>query len=222
MSNQLPPALLRLHTAFKEYVVAYVGIVKLLDAALAAWPKPPQGWDRFDEHLAALEQHRSAVATLLTRFGGWTPADACRIATEVWEWCWRAKVAAGQVPCPREKLWQVRADVGELGLPLRQLADLMDLLLRGKGAPPKPDDDLPWGGTPEWDSLQPLIRHLLRYMHGREVAEVAALTDEVWERDEVSDASLNTAISKANHFLQKQEYGRRLEKVRGEPTVRWV
>jgi len=85
----------------------------------------------------------------------------------------------------------------------------------------KPEDDLPWGG-PEWDNLSPQTRHLLRHMNGRESDDLVNFIDVIWEKDNVSPGAINTAISRANHFLSKQNYPRTLEKVRGERTIRWV
>lgn len=85
------------------------------------------------------------------------------------------------------------------------------------------DDQLPWGG-PEWDDLQPQTRRLLRYMNGREKAEVTDLTEDVWGKEsaEVKDGAIHVAINKANHFLAKQGHPRTLTKVRGEPFIKWV
>jgi hypothetical protein len=88
---------------------------------------------------------------------------------------------------------------------------------RGK----RQEDELPWAG-PEWDELAPLLRRLLRHMHGKNADEIANFTDKVWEKNEVSPSSIHAAISRANDFLRKQNYPRLLSKVRSELIVRWV
>jgi hypothetical protein len=80
----------------------------------------------------------------------------------------------------------------------------------------------PWDGE-DWDALAPLVRRLLRYMHGRERADLADLCPIVWERDysAVSEPALYSAMNKANAFLAQRER-RTLEKVRRESIVRWA
>ena len=76
----------------------------------------------------------------------------------------------------------------------------------------------------DWELLEPLIRRLLRHMHGRKQADLADLCHLVWEKDSecVTTNAVNTAVSKANHFLKKRQSTQWLEKVRGETIIRWV
>jgi hypothetical protein len=89
---------------------------------------------------------------------------------------------------------------------------------RRRGTPPA----VPWEGD-DWDALAPQVRRLLRYMHGKERADLADLCPIVWERDcaDVSGSALHSAVHKANRFLGQREQ-RVLEKVRGEPVLRWT
>jgi len=80
--------------------------------------------------------------------------------------------------------------------------------------------ELPWGG-PDWDELAPIPRRLLRHMHERESDQIANFTDIVWEKDNVSEGAIHTAISRANSFLRKHGYPKFLIKVRGEKIIRW-
>jgi hypothetical protein len=76
----------------------------------------------------------------------------------------------------------------------------------------------------DWDALEPMVRRLLLYMNRREKADLRALCPEVWGKDyaDVSDSARETATSKANKFLNKRQAPRSLEKVPGEPYLRWV
>jgi hypothetical protein len=82
---------------------------------------------------------------------------------------------------------------------------------------------VPWEGDDDWDALDTQVRRLLRYMNGRDKADLCDLCPKVWEKDYsyVSEAALNTTVSKANHFLRKRESSRLLSKVRGEARLRW-
>jgi hypothetical protein len=76
-----------------------------------------------------------------------------------------------------------------------------------------------WSGT-AWDSLTPLLKRLLKYMYERQQADITDLETDVWGKD-ISDAALQTALSKANNFLLTIQHPRTLAKVRGEKVVRW-
>lgn len=94
----------------------------------------------------------------------------------------------------------------------------------GKRPEENPDDQtLPksWLGE-DWDELAPLIRRLLRYMHGKERANLNHLCPIVWERDydRVKNSSIHNAIYRANKYLEKRER-RVIEKIRQEPFLRW-
>jgi hypothetical protein len=75
----------------------------------------------------------------------------------------------------------------------------------------------------DWEDLEQMVRRLLRYMHNRDSADVNDVCEEVWEKPpaDVSRSAINTAVSKANSFLNKREYPRLLSKVRGENVIRW-
>jgi hypothetical protein len=80
----------------------------------------------------------------------------------------------------------------------------------------------PWEGD-DWEALDPQVRQLLIFMHGREEADLHDLCPAVWGKDyaEVSEAARETTTSKANHFFRKRESNRLLRKVRGETRIRW-
>jgi hypothetical protein len=82
---------------------------------------------------------------------------------------------------------------------------------------------IPWYG-PDWEALERVPRRLLRYMNGRETAKIDdTLYGYVWgdELQNVGDNAFHTAKAKANTFLAKRRWGRRLAKVREEPVLRW-
>jgi hypothetical protein len=84
---------------------------------------------------------------------------------------------------------------------------------------------VPWQGN-DWDALEPLVRRLLTYMHGREQVHLDYLCAAVWGKGRgdggVTDSAISTALSKANAFLGQREWRRVLEKPRGEELVRWA
>jgi hypothetical protein len=84
---------------------------------------------------------------------------------------------------------------------------------------------VPWEGD-DWDDLEPLVKRLLTYMHGRERGVLEDLCRRVWGKDRgdrgVTESALSTALSKANAFLRVRESRRVLEKPRGEAFVRWA
>jgi hypothetical protein len=82
---------------------------------------------------------------------------------------------------------------------------------------------VPWEGHDDWEALKPLVRRLLQYMNERPRADLADICPKVWGKDaaDVSPSALHSAIHKANVFLSKRER-RTLEKVRGEPSLRWT
>jgi hypothetical protein len=82
-----------------------------------------------------------------------------------------------------------------------------------------------WEGD-DWDALEPQVRQLLLYMHGREKADLRLLCPAVWGKEYLTDngvteAARETATSKANKFLAKRQWPRLLGKVRKEPYLRW-
>jgi hypothetical protein len=79
-----------------------------------------------------------------------------------------------------------------------------------------------WHGD-DWDALQPQSKRLLEYMHGKERAALYGLCEFVWMKDfaAVGDNALNTALSRANAFLEARGAKRMLHKVRREPFVAW-
>jgi hypothetical protein len=92
--------------------------------------------------------------------------------------------------------------------------------LLGARKPPESASIPPgWSGT-AWDSLTPLLKRLLNYMYAKEQADITDLETDVWGKH-ISDAALQTALSKANNFLLTIRHTRTLAKVRGEPVVRW-
>jgi hypothetical protein len=80
----------------------------------------------------------------------------------------------------------------------------------------------PWEGD-DWDALEPLVRRLLKHMHGMERADLRELCPAVWgnEYSEVSSSAISTCVSKANCFLRKRQSRRKLSKIRTEPYLRW-
>jgi hypothetical protein len=85
------------------------------------------------------------------------------------------------------------------------------------------DDDLlppEWDRT-AWEELQPLPRRLLKHMLGRESDAISNVAEAVWGTGRVRDRTINTAVCRANDFLQKQGYSRVLTKPRYEGVVRW-
>lgn len=116
-----------------------------------------------------------------------------------------------------------------------RLEELLSALNRGWGFYSQPSRALellravekeflepPWDGD-DWEELEARVRRLLKYMHGRESADLEELCPEVWTKDaaDVSDSAVSIAISLANKFLLKRQYPHTLCKVRREPTVRW-
>jgi hypothetical protein len=93
---------------------------------------------------------------------------------------------------------------------------------REKDAPRSDGLTAPWEGD-DWDALEPLVRRLLTYMHGREKADLRDLCPVVWGKDyaDVSDPARETATSKANRFLSKRGSRRTLHKASGEPILCW-
>ncbi len=73
--------------------------------------------------------------------------------------------------------------------------------------------------------MEPQIRRLLNYMHGREKADLHVLCPAVWGKDYLTDKGVTEAARettrKANKFLQKRQSRWLLEKVRKEPYLRW-
>jgi hypothetical protein len=96
---------------------------------------------------------------------------------------------------------------------------------KGSGEQPttKQTPSLPWEDY-DASASTPQTRKILRHMHGRENADLHDFVEAVWGADlvKVNEGAIDTAISRANSFLAKSNHGRRLERVRGEPIVRWV
>jgi hypothetical protein len=67
-------------------------------------------------------------------------------------------------------------------------------------------------------------RRLLLFMQDRERADIQEVCRYVWGKDyaEVGEGAFHPAVSRANDFLRKRQHPRHLEKVRNEPTLRWV
>jgi hypothetical protein len=80
----------------------------------------------------------------------------------------------------------------------------------------------PWEGD-DWEALDPQVRRLLNFMHGRDEADLQDVCPVVWGKDypDVNEAARDTTKSKANNFLRKRESARILSKVRGESRLRW-
>jgi hypothetical protein len=83
----------------------------------------------------------------------------------------------------------------------------------------------PWEGD-DWDALEPQVRQLLRYMRGRDRADLRELCPTVWGKEYLGDngvteAARETTTSKANRFLNKREWPRLLAKVLKEPYLVW-
>jgi hypothetical protein len=104
--------------SFDQFTGAYLAILNLLDAALAAWPRSLEGWLRYGEHLAVLDRLRPDAAAFLVTYGRETPADARRHVASVLKECRLAQLIpfAGSL----ERLQAVRDIVSELGVPLQQ------------------------------------------------------------------------------------------------------
>jgi hypothetical protein len=84
---------------------------------------------------------------------------------------------------------------------------------------------VPWEG-PDWDELEPRVRQLLCHMQDVERADLRELCPKVWGKeyltdDGVTESARETATSKANRFLRKRGWPRRLAKLRDEPYLRW-
>jgi hypothetical protein len=134
---------------FVSFCRSYEAILKLLDSALAAWPRPPVGWDRYVEHLSTLDRHRAAVAALMTHHG---IPDAGTAVADVVRGCAWARAEVEARPCPPERVGHARLVVGELRHPLLHLAELVEL---GPARPGEaqggggPSGAMPGGGTPK-------------------------------------------------------------------------
>jgi hypothetical protein len=102
---------------------------------------------------------------------------------------------------------------------IESVSDEVAQLLGARKPPESASIPPEWSGT-AWDDLTPLLKRLLNYMYDRERVNITDLEIEVWGKD-ISDAALQTALSKANNFLLTIRHPRTLEKVRGEPVVRW-
>jgi len=84
--------------------------------------------------------------------------------------------------------------------------------------PPAAD---PWEGE-DWDALPRLIKQLLRFMHGRERADLEEVFPVVWEREyEAGKGDVQAALNKANNFLLKRQSRETLHKRRGEGEIYW-
>jgi hypothetical protein len=79
----------------------------------------------------------------------------------------------------------------------------------------------PWQGE-AGEVLAPLVRRLLEYMHDRDHVQTDDLDRHGWGKEVVTSTALNTALSRANRFLNEQGYPHLLRRVRGQPVVCWV
>jgi hypothetical protein len=74
----------------------------------------------------------------------------------------------------------------------------------------------------DWNALPRLARNLLRYMHGREQADLEEVFPAVWEKEYVAGrADVHGALNAANNFLATRESKRTLHKRRGEIEIYW-
>ena len=79
----------------------------------------------------------------------------------------------------------------------------------------------PWEGK-DWNALPPKVRGMLRFMHGRDRAELEEVFPVVWEREyEAGKGDVSAALNKANNFLAKRQSRRTLHKRRGEGEIYW-
>jgi hypothetical protein len=74
----------------------------------------------------------------------------------------------------------------------------------------------------DWNKLPSLARKLLRYMRGREQADLGQVFLAVWEKEYVAGkADVSAALNKVNYFLARRESKRTLHKRRGEGEIYW-
>jgi hypothetical protein len=125
----------------QQFVAAYIGIYGQLDDAIESWPRLPNEWRRFDDHLALLHQYRPAMAALLTLKGRESPESAHSIVANLLYGCAKAKEIAEGTPCPREMLLEVRDCVSELFTPVRQCLELIIQEIEMRQAEGRPPDD---------------------------------------------------------------------------------
>jgi hypothetical protein len=81
-------------------------------------------------------------------------------------------------------------------------------------------DSVPFDGD-DWEALEPLIRRLLKNVHGKRKINLEDLCPLVWEKSysKVTSSALSTALSKANTFLRKRQSPLTLRKSPTEPFV---
>jgi hypothetical protein len=189
-------------------------------------------WDRLDEAnetnyalLRRLSQAHQTVC-LAESNGDLVLRDVQRLVQEQWGWGIAGLRHASTWLQSEYGLTAEQADtlpLPELRARLRAKSAGASGGTTGERATESEAGDLPWEGD-DWDDLMPQTRRLLRHMHDREYDRIANFAEVVWERpyEKVSDRAINTAVSRANHFLSKRGHKRLLSKVRGEPVVRWV
>jgi hypothetical protein len=105
---------------FLRFVDAYNGICSLLERAVNEWPRLPEGWEGYKEHLAALDHERPAVVALFICVGHDSPADGRRIVESIIGACARAKAACEASHCPLDKLRDMQDGMREYGAYLLQ------------------------------------------------------------------------------------------------------
>ena len=92
--------------------------------------------------------------------------------------------------------------------------------INGVRVPPA-EPEMPWE-TLGWDDPTPQIARIIRFMWNRDQASCDALIADVWGNDKIRDNTICAARSRANDYLGKNRHARTLEKVRGNPVVRWA
>jgi hypothetical protein len=134
---------------FVAFFRTYSDLLKLLDSALAAWPRLPESWDLYDEHLSTLDRHRAAVAALMTRHG--IPDAGTAVANVVQGCAWAKEEVEGR-PCPPGRVESACRVVVELRHPLCHLAELVRMDLaeweEGEGGEPAGRGGRPKKGRP--------------------------------------------------------------------------
>jgi hypothetical protein len=243
------PAGTRRSPTLRESYQEHAGVLKQMREQLALvsdgqvlWPHgrggQPVAWS--SAHEAAVELLGLAMESLVGPLASCGGTGQDELARRVRGTSWESLA----LPCERSVLARHLLETRSQSLALspEQVADWQERIRRERGkllalADAKPDgermetgngkrlakqdDELPWGG-PAWDELEPLLRRMLRYMHDRGSAQVENFTDAVWEKNDVTPNAMHVAISRANDFLAKQNHAHHLQKVRGQPIIRWV
>jgi hypothetical protein len=111
--------------SFEEFDGAYHAILRLLDVVADTGFvgfELPEGWERYDEHLAVLKQNRDAAVTWLVR-GGEKRPDARNIVKTLIDGCERVKRVVEMKP--HDTLWEGGVDpwADEADRQIRQTRD---------------------------------------------------------------------------------------------------